>query len=415
MNIFNNKSNMNKLKLASYAIIFIMYGFDVRTYIGGIIPINMITSILILLILPIFLLVVVDSKSRNQNIKVRYLDSLILIFFVIYGLRLFINLYIEEIEQNLFNNNLTCFVYLIFLCVIPYVILRNLKWNNIDMGGVLKTLIFLYLLGLVFSFKTILTDLASGIIYYQGRADANEFLDTIGYGHLALSFMLACYSYNSVRGMNKWVFMCLVLFGLLSMGLANSRSPFLALFIILGINLFEHIRISHIILVLFSFFLIYQNLDTIDIFFKENFNSPVIERTMMVFDVGMEDASTGRDSLFDDGILQFMESPIWGSSIVLTSGEYKGAYVHNSIIEVLMGVGLIGFCFYALLNIVALKCAITLIRRNSQFKFFAYILIQYSVFLLVSRSLLLLPLYWSSIACVYTCALVEKNKCKTNI
>lgn len=403
---------VNKMKMASYAIIFIMFGFDVRTYLGGFIPINLITSFLIIMIIPISFLFFCKYKRKPLKHKIVFFDSLFCCFFIIYGIRLFINLYIDGIEQYIFNNNITCFVYLIFLCVIPFYIFRKIKWAYIDMKFVLSVLLFLYFTGLILSFKTILSDLASGIEYYQGRADANNFLDTIGYGHLGLSFILACYSYYSQIGMKKWIFYSFTLFGLLSMSLANSRSPFLALLIILIIIFFDHIRLRRIIICCIFAFLLYYNIDNIDLFFKNYFNSPVIERIMMIFEMGMEDASNGRDTLFSAGLRQFEQSPIVGESIVLTRGVFKGAYVHNSIIEVLMGVGLIGFIFYALLNIYAISCAIKLIRRNSQYKFFAFIFIQYSVFLLFSRSLLLLPLYWSSIASIYTCSLIYNKSNK---
>lgn len=410
MNIVSSIAKSSRLKIASYAIIFIMYGFDVRTYLGGIMPINLITSIIIILIVPIFFLLVVNARRWNKNIQVHYVDSLLLVFFMMYGLRLFVNLYIEGIEQTIFNNNFTCFIYLLFLCILPYVIFRNIDWKSVDMLFVLKTLIFLYFLGLILSFKTILTNLASGVIYYDGRADANTFLDTIGYGHLALSFMLACYAYHSKKRMNYWIFLFSIIFCLISMGLANSRSPFLALLLVIGIIFLEHIRIWHIFFFFLVGLLVYFNLGAIDTFFQENFNSTVIERLLMVSEVGVEDASNGRDSLFKGGLLQFEQAPILGSSLVLTSGAFKGAYVHNSIIEVLMGLGIVGFLFYVVLNFIIMKEALYLIRKNSRFSFFAFIFIQYSVFLLFSRSLLLLPLYWSSIACVYTCSKVEKSK-----
>lgn len=409
MAIVNRLFKDNRMKIASYAMIFIIFGFDVRTYLGGFMPINLITSLLICVIIPISFFILSKSRKRMYRHRIKPIDCLFCCFFLIYGTRLFINLYIEGIKQNIFNNNITCFVYLIFLCVIPFFLFRKLKWTNIDMKFILRILVILYSLGLILSFKTILTDLALGIEHYQGRADANSFLDTIGYGHLGLSFVLACYSFYSQKGMKKWTFYCLSFFGLLSMCLANSRSPFLALLIILIIIFFEHIRFRRIIVCFLFIFMIYNNLDNIDMFFKDYFNSPVIERMMMIFEVGMGDASNGRDTLFSAGVSQFEQSPIMGEAIVLTNGEFKGAYVHNSIIEVLMGCGIVGFIFYLLLNIYAISRAIKLIRKNSQYMFFAFIFIQYSIFLLFSRSLLLLPMYWASIASVYTCSLIHNK------
>lgn len=411
MRIYNFHTKNALSQTVSCVAIIMMYGFDVRTFFGGFLPINLITSILIVLFLYPFCYIVYNPEyPRNQRCMT--IDVLIFFFLFFYGIRLLWNIYIDGYEQQIFNNNITCYIYLIFLCAIPYITIRNIAWDIIDISYILRILIFLFLAGLLFSFKAFLSDLVAGVEHYQGRAEANEYLDTIGYGHLALTFVLACYSYLKIKKNNngRWIYYCFIVFGVLSIGLANSRSPILALLIIIGIMVIQRVSIIKIIASILIILTIIYNIENLNEFFVERFNSPFIERTMMIFEVGMSDASNGRDALFSSGLEMFKNNPVVGHSIVLTEGGFRGSYVHNAVIEVLMGLGIIGGILYFFINYIAFFASYYLIKNNSKYIFFSFVFIQHFIFLQFSRSLLLLPLYWVSIASVYSCYILEKKK-----
>lgn len=411
MKIYKIFSKNNHPAAISVLAALMMYGFDVRTFFGDFLPINIITSIFMFLFIYFFCYITFNPNYPRRN-HASMIDGFFLFFFGAYGLRLFWNIYVDGYEQLIFNNDLTCFIYMIFLCIIPYFTFRNINWDIVNIKVVLKVLIFIFLVGLLASFKTFITGLMSGVVLYQGRADANNYLDTIGYGHLALTFILACFCLLRLdKGLRfRWLYYVFMCFGLLSMGLANSRSPFLVLALLIGISILHRISIIKVIISCIIFFFVIVNLDWLNDFFLEKFNSPFIERTMSVFEIGMPDASNGRDVLFSDGLKIFKESPILGESIVLKDGEFRGSYVHNAIIEVLMGLGLIGGMVYSLINIIAFFASIRLIKFDSKYMFFAFVFIQYFIFLQFSRSLLLLPLYWVSIASVYSCYTFEKKQ-----
>ena len=94
----------------------------------------------------------------------------------------------------------------------------------------LWTLFSLFGLGLLVSLKAVIALVMSGENAFEGRIEANQLLDTIGYGHLALTFVLICFSLMGFySGKWRWLLVIPLSFGLFSMGIANSRSPFVAL------------------------------------------------------------------------------------------------------------------------------------------------------------------------------------------
>mgnify|MGYP000062492709 CR=1 FL=1 len=382
-----------------------IFAFDIRTFLGVFLPINVITS-LILLIYTYTFYELFFGKNRPLPIKLRGEDILMLIFFFLYGGRMYYNIFIEQVDQLLFVNRFTCIIYYVFICIIPYMICRRISWLNYDFKKFLWYLYFLFLLGLLISFKSILSLIASGDSFFQGRAEANTYLDTIGYGHTSLTFILICFCIlfiNKVKLGIRIVLILSIFFGFISMGLANSRSPFVALFVILLAYSLVHINIKHILLIIVVFSVIIGNLESIDFFFKEYFESTFVERIQSIFELGsIMEASSGRDALYIDGIKLFEENPLWGKSIVLTEGEFKGSYVHNVFLEVFMGTGVIGGLLFSFIVLWALIISFKMLKNNSLFLFFGLVFIQNLILLQFSRTLMFLPVFWASLGCLFS-------------
>ena len=127
---------------------------------------------------------------------------------------------------------------------------------------------------------------------------------------------------------------------------------------------------------------------------------------MTIFTFDVENAS-GRGAFYQEGIRMFMEHPVFGRSILLM-GDLRGGYVHNMIIEVFMAIGLLGGVLFLYINFKVFQYAYSLLKLNSRYSFFALIFIQYFIFLQFSRSISLLPVYWTALACVYSGYLLEK-------
>lgn len=393
------------LKSVFFCTTLAIFAFDLRTFFGVVLPINVITSFILLIYAYSFYELFL-GKHRLLPIKIRGEDILIFAFFFLYGGRMYYNIFIEQVEQLLFVNRFTCIIYYVFICIVPYMICRRILWCNYNFRKFLWCLYFLFLLGLFISFKSILALIASGDTFFQGRADANTYLDTIGYGHISLTFIIICSCLlfvNKIKLGIKIVLILSIIFGLISMGLANSRSPFVALFVLLLAYSLVHINIRNSLCIMFLFVVVIANLESIDFFFKEYFGSTFVERIQSLFELGsVMEASSGRDALYIDGIKMFVENPLWGKSIVLTEGEFKGSYVHNVFLEVFMGTGMIGGVFFSMIILWALILSIKMMKNKNTYVFFGFVFIQNLILLQFSRTLMFLPVFWASLGCLFS-------------
>ena len=84
-----------------------------------------------------------------------------------------------------------------------------------------------------------------------------------------LTFVLICFSLMGFySGKWRWLLVIPLSFGLFSMGIANSRSPFVALFAILGIFCFMRINLKTILGICIVALLLILNIGHIDLFFR---------------------------------------------------------------------------------------------------------------------------------------------------
>lgn len=397
------------IKSLVYGAIIVLFAFDVRTFMGNIIPISVITSgIFLILLLCFYFLFFFPYRDPIAKINIRDLDVLMYIFMFWYGVRMVYNIYVEQIEQTTFVNRSTYIVYYMLLCILPYLLCRWINWKIVSITKILWTLFFIFCFGLIVSLGAVISLVLSGGYAYEGRFDANQLLDTLGYGHLALSFVLVCLSLMRFYS-TKWRFILIIpiCFGLFSMGVANSRSPFVALFFILFLFCFMRIRFKTFLWIGIFCLLLSLNIQHIDLFFQEYLNSNFVSRLLTIFSFDMENAS-GRGAFFKEGVQIFMDNPLLGRSMLLM-GDLRGGYVHNMIIEVFMAIGLMGGVLFLIINFRIFQHVYFLLKRNSKYSFFALIFIQYFIFLQFSRSISLLPAYWTAFACVYSGYLIDKN------
>ena len=391
-----------------FLAVIVLFAFDVRTFLGNVLPISVITSgVFLILTACFYFLFLFSCRDQIAKVNIGNLDILMYVFMFWYGMRMVYNIYLEQIEQTTFANRSTYIIYYIFLCILPYLLCRWINWRLVNLKKMLWTLFSLFGLGLLVSLKAVIALVMSGENAFEGRFEANQLLDTIGYGHLALTFVLICFSLMGFySGKWRWLLVIPLSFGLFSMGIANSRSPFVALFAILGIFCFMRINLKTILGICIVALLLILNIGHIDLFFQEYLNSNFISRLMTIFTFDVENAS-GRGAFYQEGIRMFMEHPVFGRSILLM-GDLRGGYVHNMIIEVFMAIGLLGGVLFLYINFKVFQYAYRLLKLNSRYSFFALIFIQYFIFLQFSRSISLLPVYWTALACVYSGYLLEK-------
>ena len=111
---------------------------------------------------------------------------------------------------------------------------------------------------------------------------------------------------------------------------------------------------------------------------------------------------SGRNIYYNQGWAIFSDNPLLGQSFLLTSGDIKGDYVHNSFLESLMAGGLLGGILYIIMTLWGVTCSYKLINNRSRYIFFALFFIQMLTYSLFSRSFIALPLYWISLSSVFS-------------
>ena len=299
-----------------FLAVIVLFAFDVRTFLGNVLPISVITSgVFLILTACFYFLFLFPYRDQIAKVNIGNLDILMYVFMFWYGMRMVYNIYLEQIEQTTFANRSTYIIYYIFLCILPYLLCRWINWRLVNLKKMLWTLFSLFGLGLLVSLKAVIALVMSGENAFEGRFEANQLLDTIGYGHLALTFVLICFSLMGFySGKWRWLLVIPLSFGLFSMGIANSRSPFVALFAILGIFCFMRINLKTILGICIVALLLILNIGHIDLFFQEYLNSNFISRLMTIFTFDVENAS-GRGAFYQEGIRMFMEHPVFGRSI----------------------------------------------------------------------------------------------------
>lgn len=383
-----------KLSSLSFCVVFVIFFFEIRTFLVYVLPINILTSCYIIVFLLLSMAIFFTKKTFNRT---SMFEKTVLILLFLYGIRIFYDIFLIEIEQSLFINRYTFIVYYIFLILIPYITCINISLKGISFKALMCLTLLCFVVALVLSFRDILLMISLGDIVE--RYNANNALDTIGYGHLALSTLLISYvllksvlTPKEKHRVSKIVVLLLIIvFSMTSMILANSRGPFLAFFIIVILCLANRFSLKNVIFITLLFSFILYHIESISEYFNIVFGSSFLERIILAYKEG---DSSGREILFNQAMEAFLESPIWGSSLLMQKPPFLGNYPHNFFFEVLMSLGILGGCFYVCSIVLAFKYSFFLLREDSKYTIFALLFFQYFVYSMFSRSMLTMPMYW---------------------
>ena len=104
------------------------------------------------------------------------------------------------------------------------------------------------------------------------------------------------------------------------------------------------------------------------------------------------DVTSGRDILYVHAIENIKNNPVFGSPLFI-----KGEYVHNSILESFLGLGLLGGLLFITIIGKVLVTAFRMAEQDKRYLFVSLLFIQYLSYSLFSRTLSMLPLFWLSI------------------
>lgn len=345
------------------------------------------------LVLLLSIIIIVSGILNNRfTIPLREL-IFFLLFWIFYMGRLVIDLYFRNIQAVVFESNLEYFLNAIGICFIPCLSILFVKEINLD--WILKWTFRILLISLIVSvFLNLSLDTEESQQSY-GRYGGGGGLNTINYGHQGVTLsLLSLFLLLRTKDLLKaiiYVFSFLV--GLFIMYLSGSKSPLLALLLCSSFYFFSRQGLLKglitLMLILCPFFIFSSEI----VDFLSQYGGSFLDRVA----VAMKSGDQGRNNLFSEGINEFANSPIWGSSFVLQgrgAGYWSGFHPHNIIIESLMALGLIGGVLILCIIGKGIYFAYKLASKSSPDAWSGIILLQYSILAMFSNAIYTNHTFW---------------------
>lgn len=301
------------------------------------------------------LLAVVLIVFRPKNaVSVPYSQSsrLSLIFFFIYFLRIFIDIYVRDIylQPGFRKDVILC----VLFSMIPSVWATARCAAYIDYEKLNKYLLWGGVLLLVL-FASGQTALISAEYNEMTRIDANVALNSIGLGHSCLSvFLILLYWFlknNRMKLVQKAFLIVAMFMSLLIMLRAASRGPVVAFLAIVLFFVYSKTRykiVGAVISVILIIVLV-TSMDSLLALLEDI--SPMMNQRLSA--AIYENDSSGRNSLSASALEVFLRNPFLGDRFVLDMGFYS----HNSFLDVMIGLGLFGAFVYLYLIVSVFKKA----------------------------------------------------------
>lgn len=393
-------------------IILLLFSYDLLTYLPQSFTASIIKIIyysLILFFYIVYFLIIQNRGKLNFYAKdITFKISVIFCFAFLF--RLLNDLYIDNIYHFIYANKFT-YIFIYFNCIlIPLFVLRTLDYSKLDFNKLYIIYTILILFCLIITF----TDVIQGTVMRIGssRISANSNLDTIAYGHLGISLFLLGFAFyvNSHKLGTKIISVIIIIFGLFSAGLANSRSPIVSLIACIFFYIINEKKFRFLVYFSVSVFLFVVFIDKIDMIFR-SFGSSFVERILFTFvNIDKVDVTSNRSGLYSTAIDIISNNPVFGSSFLIQKGSAKGFYVHNFVLEAFMSLGLLGGFLYITLIFVTVLNAFKLSRINKKrYLLISLIFIQYLVYSMFSRSIISLPTFWVALFLVNSILIYEKR------
>ncbi len=262
-----------------------------------------------------------------------------ILFWIIYLIKAVYTFQNFTFLPNMQSKEVETYLRIIGITFIPAFAVLNLKKVDIDFK---LSYAIIYMIVLVVLVLNVLIGIQHD---NQGRSSGFMSMYSISFGHWGVSLtLLSLYQllYKLIK--NKFFQVCAVLgffVGLYIMYASGTRSPFVAL--IIGVFFLLLSKNKRKILFAFSGLLFIGMLSLVVLqpqFSGEN-ESSFFSRVTKSITTG---DSSGRGSLYQQGIQIFSGNPIFGGRILYEDGMYP----HNIFLEVVMATGILGFVLYFL-------------------------------------------------------------------
>lgn len=358
----------------------------------------------------VFIITLQTRQGRIPHIDVGRVSYMAQAFIWLYFIRLFYDFMVAGVHQEIVTNPFAAVFLYVNAAIIPFYGLCCFRWELIDLRKLNTAILLIFLTMGMVSMYYIFTGKALEYIGSDGRFMGNASMDTIAFGHLGTSLVLMALSlfYQSdIRLWHKLLSISAIVAGLFISVAAGSRGALVALVVCFIAYLYMNGHKMKILIGLPVLAVLFLALLPILNDILASFGNQALERLhASIYDPNSMAAgvTSGRDVLYKKAWDNFIDSPLLGSSLFV-----DGEYVHNSVFESFLGLGIFGGLLFVGLLVYTFIKAIQLGEQDKRYLFVALLFIQYLLYSLFSRTLSMLPLFWLSMFLVIIYHSKEKS------
>lgn len=303
------------------------------------------------LMLLLALVLMVSTPCKIKAINYNGWAKTFLLFFIIYFLRIIIDLFYRDVYVDPDWRQTT--IQFIFLSVLPSMCAIMRCAQYIDYDRLNKWLIWSGLILLV----TMVVN-QNSLLQLGGdemeRMEGNVAMGSLDLGYTSCAiFFISLAWFLHYKSKFVWKYLLVLMMGasFVIMLRAASRGPIMAFVILLLLMLYSRFKNKNfaIFFSIITVVVLWLNIDAIIEFIGEI--SPMLGQRMSAS--AYEGDSSGRDSLLVNAIEVFMRNPFIGEKFVLDIGSYS----HNSLFDVMMALGFFGGLVWLFLMIKDLQLA----------------------------------------------------------
>ena len=394
------------INLLQWFILLAMFAYDGFTYLPEESNFALLKSVYYVFIFTAFVLIAC-LQMREAKLPVHPTNLIsygIQIFVWLYFVRLFYDFMIAGVEQEIVTNPFAAVFLYVNAAIVPFYGFQFFRWDLINLRKLNTAALLIFLTMGTISLSYILNGKALEYIGSDGRFMGNASMDTIGFGHLGTTITLLAISLFYQKGINilhKLLSLWAIVTGLFISVAAGSRGALVALIICFIAYLYIN---GHKMKVLIGLpilaVLLLALLPILNDFLLNTMDNHALERlynSIYALENMDNDVTSGRDILYDKAWHNFINSPLIGSTLFI-----EGEYVHNSVLESFMGMGIFGGLLFIIMVIYSLVVAFHMAEQEKQYLFCTLLFVQYLSYSLFSRTLSMLPLFWMSLYLVHT-------------
>lgn len=316
-------------------------------------------------------------------------ENLILIIYLIYGVNIFINVFINPLPITKGNDGVIDFVG--FAVII--ILMLSFRFDSAFSSNFSFLFFAVTLtLGLVIAYFHAIPNYT--LDFNHVRYDANSTVNSIGYGQsgCALSLISIFGIINYKKGWMRILFAIAFIIGMLSIAKAGSRSPVVVLIVVMTFYFMARLgSINGIFIIGIIGLLMFLFIDQI-VEIMSLVGSDLADRMVSMV---QNKESSGRDEIWTNVIHIIQASPIFGKYYVVPTGTGSGLYPHNFFLEIFMGTGVIGGIPFIILIFYSLSKSYKLLHVKHPSTWIIILYLQMIFFGMFSTSLYSSQDFWT--------------------